>query len=500
MAGTITPGRLRATGIASLLLALLCAAVLTTEANAKRPNIVAIVTDDQSTNQFNRAVMPKTFKKIVDRGINFSQAVVTTPQCCPSRAAMLTGQYSHNNGVISNTPGYPLLRRKSSILPRWLSRSGYRTIHIGKYLNGYNAAKVDPAWDRWLSLAIPDYVDPVLSVDGKRRPHPGTYVTSLIERLSSKEIRRSSKQNRPFYLQIDHVAPHVGGGDEGGRCSNYAIPDPADGDLYAGTKAPRTPNFDEADASDKPDFIQNLPRLLQPQRERIDLSFSCGLASLRAVDRSVGALVRKLRQTGELKRTMIVFFSDNGYSFGRHRVPLTKGLAYEEHVRVPFAVRPPAGFPRKVRGAVSPAAIAGIDLAPTFLELARATPCLKRECRTLDGRSLVPILEGDPPDWARQRAVGIEFSINAPAYKYSCSFDAYRTRTETVIRHTSLAAPGTGLCTDVEVFESYDNVADPFQLDSIAPTPDQIRKLDRVAECAGIPGRDRRVDGRPFCL
>ena len=72
------------------------------------PNVVTIVTDDQTLEQYKDSVMPQTMAKLGAKGTTFSQAITSTPQCCPSRAGYLTGQYAHNNGVIANRPGYPL--------------------------------------------------------------------------------------------------------------------------------------------------------------------------------------------------------------------------------------------------------------------------------------------------------------------------------------------------------------------------------------------------------
>src|SRR5690606_19409235 len=99
--------------------------------------------DDQNLDQFNRKTMPATTRLLADRGTTFTDYVVTTPLCCPSRATYLTGQYIHNNGVTSNT--YKKLEDKGNVLPVWLQRAGYRTAHVGKFLNNYAKDLDDPA-------------------------------------------------------------------------------------------------------------------------------------------------------------------------------------------------------------------------------------------------------------------------------------------------------------------------------------------------------------------
>ena len=86
------------------------------DAAAERPNIVVIVTDDQDTGSFTRKLMPKTFG-LMDGGTRLTNFTIATPLCCPSRAAQLTGQYGHNNGVLSNHPGYQMLRDPATCCP-----------------------------------------------------------------------------------------------------------------------------------------------------------------------------------------------------------------------------------------------------------------------------------------------------------------------------------------------------------------------------------------------
>src|SRR5436190_10208880 len=99
------------------------------------PNIIVIQTDDQTLAELREPhVMPFTRHLVGDHGTAFSDHIVTTPVCCPSRASLLTGQYAHNHRVTSNRPGYPQLVRKRNVLPVWLQRAGYRTAHVGKFL------------------------------------------------------------------------------------------------------------------------------------------------------------------------------------------------------------------------------------------------------------------------------------------------------------------------------------------------------------------------------
>lgn len=470
-------------------------------AKASPPNIILIVTDDQTAASFNDRYMPRTRQRIAGHGVSFANAVVSTPVCCPSRATMLTGQYAHNNGVTANNPGYILLEDKRNVLPVWLGRAGYRTVHVGKYLNGYTQVKGQvpaPGWDRWLSLTSSSYLQPSFSIDGKRRTYD-EYLTGVIGRMSARAVSRYAPSRRPFYLQVDHFAPHVGGASAG-RCDGGAVPDPADGDLFADERAPRPPSFGEPDVSDKPEYIQRLPAFDQAQIEEIDRLYGCAVASLQAVDRAIAELMASLRRSGELSRTMVIFTSDNGYAFGEHRFPNGKGLPYDDQLRVPLAIRAPRGFGAFSRsGSADPAVVANVDLAPTILDLAGAEPCIRSGCRRLDGRSLLGLLRGREPGWAQSRAIRTSFDINATNYVLSCGWEGYWNPAESVIHHTMLPAGLASRCEPADVFESYDLGADPFQLDSSAPGPAQLERLAQLRDCSGIRGRERPLELRGFC-
>ena len=150
MSASPYPVNSRAVGVAAVLVllasALAASAALTGGASradaapkAQPPNIVVITTDDQTLASYRPDTMPNVTRQIAGKGTTFTNAIVTTPLCCPSRATWLTGQYAHNHGVTSNRLGYVALREKINTLPAWLHRAGYRTVHVGKYLNGYEA-------------------------------------------------------------------------------------------------------------------------------------------------------------------------------------------------------------------------------------------------------------------------------------------------------------------------------------------------------------------------
>jgi N-acetylglucosamine-6-sulfatase len=479
-----------------------------------RPNIVVIVTDDQALPTLRPETMPSLTDLIVGRGTSFTEAIVTTPLCCPSRASMLTGQYGHNNGVLRND--YRQLNDKHSTLPVWLQAAGYRTIHVGKYLNLYRKArgpqtKAAPGWDVWQTLQEPNtYYDYDLSANGRSR-HFGTsdndYLTDVLSRKAARLVRRSAARTRPFYLQLDEWAPHDSRGRGTGPCGggHDPVPGPSDENMFAHERLPKPPSFNEEDLGDKPSFVQHQG---QVDVDTVELNYRCALASLLAVDRGIAKVHRALRSSGELNNTVIVFTSDNGYLYGEHRLRY-KVSPYEEALRVPLVIALPsrlrAGAPRRAEIAQP---VANIDLAPTILQLARARPCRPSgACRTMDGRSLVPLLRGEG-GWPQDRAFAVEYTGTHHGFS-SCSYRGVRTPGHIYVEHTLIPNFDTGLCEPGLEVEHYDLGADPFELQNrypaapLTPAAQQEEALsNRLAAlriCAGIAGRDPQQGTRPFC-
>ena len=143
--------RLRRGALALAILAGAAAGVVATAGPTQgakqgaRPNIVLVVTDDQTLAAFNGRTMPYTLGNVAGAGTTFNNTIATNPLCCPSRATMITGQYSHNTGVMNNKPGYPALSDKKNVLPTWLRAAGYYTAHVGRYLNEYPHGKKSQA-------------------------------------------------------------------------------------------------------------------------------------------------------------------------------------------------------------------------------------------------------------------------------------------------------------------------------------------------------------------
>jgi N-acetylglucosamine-6-sulfatase len=487
-----------------------------------RPNIVLIQADDATFREFRRQTMPNTKRLLAHEGTTFSDYIAATSQCCPSRASLLTGQYGHNNGVLANTPGYPNLTQKDSTLPAWLRADGYQTAHVGKFMNGYNRAggnpaRVAPGWSDWQTLFAGDgrYYGYDLSNNG-RRVHfggkPEDYVTDVLNRKAVQTVRRYVPRRKPLYLQIDHRAPHISH-VRSGRCRGHFVqPAPADEHRFAHEELPKPRSFNERDLSDKPSFIQTLPKLKAADDETLRRHWQCADASLLDVDRGVAQVVHAVKKAGELNKTVFLFTSDNGFFFGEHRIATGKVLPYEESLRLPFVMRVPKrylGGAKRVRAVHNP--VANIDIAPTILDLAHAQPCNRNgACRTIDGRSLMPLLRSKG-GWPHGRGILTEYSDPHAGRYATCKFAGIRTSKDIYVQHSSVVTPGTRDCEPADERERYNFKQDPSELHNMchggtpASCPADKRqfklelRLNNLRDCAGVAGRDQPVNGRPFC-
>jgi N-acetylglucosamine-6-sulfatase len=433
---------------AALLLALLAlqAAGPALAQEGPPPDVVLVVTDDQRFDTL--WAMPAVQRELVARGASFPDAFVVNPICCPSRASILTGAYSHTTGVYRQAPPFGRFDwfRDGSTLATWLDDAGYTTGLFGKYLDGYQHAGltgyVPPGWDRWVGFVHAGYVDHKLSVDGSVRSFgsaPEDYSTDVLAREAEAFVRETEG---PLFLYLAPAAPH-----------GPAPPAPADEGAFADLPAWRPPSYDEADVADKPSWVRALPPLDAAERERIDALRRNQYGALLSVDRAVGSLLDALRETGRLRNTIVVFTSDNGLAWGEHRWS-KKEAPYEEVIRVPLVVRWDAGG--VLVGSTPDTLALNVDLAPTIAEAA-GIPAPGAE-----GRSLLPALRGLDDPAAREDVLVEHLAGTNPVPTYC----AVRSRAWLYVRYT-----------DGEE-ELYDLRSDPWQLRNLASDPSVRGRLE----------------------
>lgn len=452
-------GTYRLTLLAILIfLAICCGTSAQARVAAEKPNVVFILVDDLDKQLLASHLSDyPNIRGLAERGVTFKNAFVTNALCCPSRSTILTGLYSHNHGIMTNTApdgGASAFRRlESKALPVWLRKAGYSTGYVGKYLNEYDDTYVPPGWDKWHGIDTDD-------TDAGPATQPGQ-MTDIFSKQSDSFLRNHSG-TRPFYLQVAPAAPH-----------EPAVPYSRHEDLFAGERTPKPPSFNEANVSDKPGYVSKLKPLTRDEIVSLNKLYRNRLRSMMAVDEMVGRLVATLRDTGELSSTYVVFTSDNGVHAGQHRLGEGKRLAYEEDLRVPLIVRGPGVSAGVTRSRM----VLNNDLAPTFARWAGATPLLP-----VDGRSLVPMLGPRPPSGSAWRTAFLAEAapherIGRPAYR------AVRTGNYLYVSYA-----------DGEK-ELYNLDRDRYELGSFYPEArnalkDRLRRrLSSLARCAGAKCR-----------
>ena len=527
----------RRLAVAAVLLALLACLVFGSLQGADRagaaqqsatqkPSFVVIQIDDATLDQLYASLnvggidvqaMPYTLSLIAGRGITFNRYYVPYPLCCPSRVSLLTGRYAHNHNVRGNVPpnggftGFKARQAYSNNLAPWLQAAGYRTIHIGKFLNGYGDEPFDegkdvpPGWNAWHSVLRADtnhyfygytlndnglldgpfgdpgswdtreygerddFGCPTAPLNGK----PCFYETDVFNRIAYEEMVGTSPE-QPFYLQLDYTAPH-------GDFRRPAGPEPATRhyNTFAGAPFPhdRSQGFNEGSVNDKPRFIREAPYLSLNEIHTYRVYYQKALESLRSVDEGVKMVVDTLGSLSRLRNTYVIFTSDNGFFYGEHRLTGGKFIAYEPATHLPLLIRGPGIKPGTSTGELA----ANIDIAPTILELAGASAT-----KSIDGRSLVPYMK-DPALRSRRPILFESFVETADVEANGQpTAPAERARTKTGASASIVAPPKDYLGIRLGPYkyiewpsgekELYDITKDPYELNNIV----RVRNLSPI--------------------
>jgi arylsulfatase A-like enzyme len=427
---------------------------------AVKPDIVVVMVDDVGDidhRLWNR--LPAIRRIFVHGGLEFTEAYVETPLCCPSRAGFLTGLHTHHHGVIDNDGR---LLDPSNTLATALDDVGYHTLIVGKYLNGTD--RLDDTWPPgWDHAAVNGgkYYDYTMWVDGVAEARGSTsddYSTTVLERQALTWLR-AAPPDQPLFAYLAPFAPHTANG--------MPVPVSArqdDGAPRCADVPPwRPPNYNEADVSDKPLHIQE--RAFVKPRSGWPLVETC--ETLLAVDRLVASVETELRLQGRLRNTVWVLASDNGMGWGQHRWRVKW---------VPFSTATPlfmAG--RGVERGTTDALISLIDLPASLARLAGAS------MGQIDGRSFVRRGLRIGPVSGRDRLLE-QFTGSSG---YVGPWRAIRTRTWHWVEY------------DTGERELYDLVTDPFEMENLAGTLPEVEadlaaQLQELLTEAPRSRRDRR--------
>lgn len=332
------------------------------------PNIVVIMTDDQRRNTFQ--TMPTVRKKLIQNGLKYV-GFSPTSACCPARSALLTAQFAHTTGVYNNVDpvygGWPAFNAsgyEEKTIAVALDAAGYRTGLVGKYMNLWNQAEdgfVPSGWDVFRALwsdvgqgggRYYDYEIRGTQPTETFQHAESDYSTDV---LADRAVRflRSTPGDQPFFLYFTPFAAH-----------EPSIPAPRDKGSWKADVVYDNPAVNERDMSDKPAFMQSLPKV---DRDWIRREQDKTGESLRAVDDAVRRILEAL---GERRsNTLIIYTSDQGVMWGEHRLD-EKYNPYRWATEFPLIMKWGNRFPVDDRNRL----VANADVGATILDAADVVP------------------------------------------------------------------------------------------------------------------------------
>ncbi|MBL8221929.1 MAG: sulfatase [Bryobacterales bacterium] len=366
-------------------------------AQSARPNILYIMSDDHASHAISAYGSKINETPQIDRlakeGMRFDNCFVTNSICTPSRGAILTGQYSHKNGVYTLSDS---MDTKKVHLAHHMRDAGYQTAMIGKW----HLVTEPQGFDYWNILPGQGaYYDPVFITREGKQQHKG-YCTDIIADFTLDFLKKRDK-TKPFFVMCHHKAPHRAWQPapkykEWLKDETVPEPDNLYEDLTKRSQAAQRATLRVGDDSTETDLKTPRPEGLTGKELRkwaYQLYIKDYLRCVRSVDDNVGRLLDYLDQEGLAQNTVVVYTSDQGFFLGDHGW-YDKRFMYEETIRMPFLVR----YPKMIqKGAVNKDMVLNIDFAPTFLELAgKKTPA------EMQGRSFASMLAGKTPkDWRK---------------------------------------------------------------------------------------------------
>ncbi len=365
-------------------------------------DVVVLLFDDLRADQL--PLLTETLARLEPMAVQFDRAYVTTPLCAPSRASLLSGgYYAHQTGVLTNVPPLGGAARfpDTHTLATRLQEGGYTTALVGKYLNDYESmdAYVPPGWTVWAATVGEQPWTDYDVVEGSSTADAAStgsleHHTRYLSTWQGDRAQRALTEHAdaPVFLLLSFLAPHdphTPAVDDAGSMAGYTW---------------RGGAWEEADVSDKPAWLQEIPLLTEDQLASSDAVVQQRQESLLAADRAAADLIDAVEAAGRGDRTVFVLSSDNGMHWREHRLDF-KGVAYEESARVPLLVAHPDLSP----GSSDALVAMNLDLPATVAALAGLTPegeglsLISAVCSGEDtGREAVLLQSwtGDSPLWS----------------------------------------------------------------------------------------------------
>ncbi|MBI3840071.1 MAG: sulfatase [Planctomycetia bacterium] len=393
-------------------------------ADAKRPNVVFIFADDCAWQAISAYQEPRKLlrtphiDRIAREGMRFNRCLVPNSICGPSRATILTGKYSHSNGFYNNSNSR--FDGSQITFPKLLQTAGYATAIIGKW----HLVSDPTGFDYWHILPGQGvYYNPPMLENGQRVQHEG-YTTDIITELSLEWLKNRDR-SKPFLLMCQHKAPHREWepalrhlGHDNDRV--YPEPETLFDDYSGRGLAERDQDMTIEKTMNAKDLKLTAPSQLtsdqraawdayyEPRNEKFRRAKLAGrdlvrwkynrymhdyLGCIKAVDESVGRVLKFLDDDGLADNTIVVYCSDQGFYLGEHGW-FDKRWIFEESLRTPLLVRWPGVTPRD---STNNNLVSNLDFAETFLKAASVP--IPAE---MQGRSLAGVLKGQTPaDWRK---------------------------------------------------------------------------------------------------
>lgn len=443
-------------------------------------NVVLILVDDATVEDVQ--YMPAVQQLLVNAGTTFKYNYAPDPLCCPSRATILTGQYPHNHRVLDNVApiGGASVFNDTNTIATYLN-DDYRTGIFGKYLNDFDTRRyVPPGWDTWKVAvrSVYNYAHTGESINGTIRRFV-TYMTDQYGRQARAFISSSIRRSSPFFAFVPFVAPHVGQPHETANDPASPYVEAKYRDTYTGPMLPNDPSFNEADMSDKPTDLQQLPLLSPDQVAVISEQLAQRREALQSVDEQVRAMVDQVTALGQADNTYFIFTSDNGFMQGQHRIAHGKKVPYEPSTRVPLIIRGPG-----IAAGTTYDGVTGLqDITPTILSMTHQWH--DQPLAQIDGLNLLGLLRGRSTD----RVQVIESAQSSSLTDNQIAAGAEPTRRQ-ARRLASVSWRWRGIVTDDRwkyvkyksgEVEMYDLKTDPYEQQNLYGVPRYKAQQKRLA-------------------
>ncbi len=461
----------------------------------KKPNIIYIMADDLTTQAISayggiyKDIAPTpNIDKVAKEGMLFQDVLVTNSICGPSRAAILTGNYSNLNGYYKNESGGKFDDSKWTF-PQEFQKSGYKTALFGKWHLGTEPVGFDTFKYHNASGQQGNYWNPLYNDNGKNVKEKG-YATNLSTDFALNWLDTKEKSKEPFLMVLQYKAPHRPWHPDTKYeklWDDIEMPYPSTfNDTYKGREKTAGDTEMTMEYFSRRDMKLERPKNLK-RKERIQWDFygaKAGeivqpkgmsdeegkkwryqnyikdyLACVKSVDDNIGRVLTYLKENNLEDNTIIIVTSDQGFYLGDHGF-FDKRFIYEESLRMPFMVK----YPERIKaGSVNEDIITNIDFAPTLLELAGITTTQK-----MQGTSFVPVLEGNTPkDW--QDAMYYHY-YEFPFWHHVQPHYGIRTQKYTLAHFYY----------NIDVWELYDLEKDPNQMNNIYNDPNYASTITEL--------------------